>query len=130
MRRSRRGMSRPRSRARAGLRARSLCEHDYAVVVGVEHRTGWELGTAERDHDADLAGACLATRLRVRAERLDPDRQLGERDDVADAAVDDDPRPAVRYRDLGDVVAEQRAREGAAAVDDEHTPVTRLRHLR
>ena len=62
----------------------------------------------------------------IRAERLDADRKCAECVDVADAAVDHEPRPAVLESEAGDVVADERAAQRAAAVDDEHTPVARL----
>ena len=62
---------------------------------------------------------------RDRAERLDPDRQVPEHRDVAHAGVEDEPDPAVRGRDAGDQIADQRRPQRAAAVDDEHPAVAR-----
>ena len=55
-----------------------------------------------------------------------PIARPAERVDVANAAVDHEPGPAVLERETGDVVADERAAQRAAAVDDEHAPVARL----
>ena len=60
------------ARRRAGSDPAAI-EHDDAVVVAVEHRPRLERDPAELDRDVDLPRAGLATRSRVRAERLDAD---------------------------------------------------------
>src|SRR6476646_1607785 len=81
-------------RSIGGVLARSV-EHDDPVLVAVQHRARPERQLAEGHWHVDLALAALAAAPRVRPERLDPDRQLAQRCDVADAAVEHDPGPAL-----------------------------------
>ncbi len=67
----------------------------------------------------------LALGRGTRAERLDPDRKLPERGDVAHAGVEDDPGPAVRRPRDRRPCRRGGRRERAAAVDDENPTVAR-----
>ena len=119
--------SRRSSQARACSRLRTI-EHEDPVLVAPEHRAGPERRSTEHDRHVDCAFAVLVARARARADRLDPDREVGERLDVAHAAVDHKTRPPVRERRARDVVTDERAAERAAGVDHEHASVPRLGH--
>jgi hypothetical protein len=86
----------------------ALENHD-PVGVAVQHAAGREGGPAEADGNVDLTRALLATRTRVRAERLDPDLQVPQCLHVPHAAVDHEAGPAACEREPHDVVADERA---------------------
>src|SRR6478752_2396522 len=98
-------------------------EHDDAVVVAREDRTGGERDAAELDGNIDLPHTLLDAAPRHGAERLDPDRHVPEHCGVANPGVEDEPDPAVRGGDACDQVADERRAERAASVDHEHPAV-------
>ena len=111
--------ARRRGRGVAGPRALGRAQDDDSVSVAVQ-RARPERTWRRRSSPARRARrSVLAARPRARAERLDADRELGERVDVSNAAVDHQTRPAVLERKPGNVVADERAAKRAAAVDDE-----------
>lgn len=103
----------------------SVCEHDDAILVGVELRSRLERDAAEGNRDIHSAGTVLPTWPRVRPKRLHAKPEPVERDRIANASVDDDPGPTIVERESCDLVAEQRTPKGTATVHDENSSIAR-----
>src|SRR5579872_2351545 len=110
-------MSSPRS---CGCRRRTLWHDHYAVLVRNDPRTGRERHAAERYRHIDLTAAGHRPAPRMRTQRLYADLHGVDFRDVPQDAVDHDARPAVAQHLTRHCIAEHRAIERAAVVDDEN----------
>src|SRR5260221_4734071 len=101
-------------------------EHDDAVLVADQGRSGGERDAAEADLDVALTAAQLDAGARARRQRLDAEVEPGHGTHVAHAAVDHQARPAVVAGQPGQHVAHQGNPQRPAAVDHQHAAGTRL----
>ena len=102
-------------------------EHHDTVVVAEQHVPGAERDTAERHRHIDLAETFLAGGAGRRTDRLDPQIELAEGGDVADAPIDDEARPAAVSCQAGHDLTDEGHAQGATSVDHEDTAAARLR---
>jgi len=106
--------------------AQSLAADQHAILIGIKVFTRIEGDAAEGDGDVAVAGALLDAFLRVGVEGADADFHAIDVDRIADAAVDDDAFPAVLVSQDGELVADQRAAQRPAAVDDQYLAAAAL----
>src|SRR5690606_22881895 len=102
------------ARTRASVKLDVADEHAVGVCVDPVPR-GYRDAT-EIDRDIGAATAQLAAAPRHRRERANADRAGVDLGRIAHAAVHQDAGPAVAFGEDGEVAAEQRAAQAAAAV--------------
>jgi hypothetical protein len=95
---------------------------DDAVLIGVQIMTGLEADAGKPHGDPLFAGAIIRRPHRTEPHCKHAERQLRERFGVTHGAVNHNALPAVRHRDGGQLITDQRATQRAAAVDHDHPP--------
>ena len=95
---------------------------DDAVLIGIQIVTGLEADAGKSHDDPLFAGAIIRRPHRTESHCKHAEGQVRERFGVAHGAVNHNALPAVRERDGGQLITDQRATQRAASVDHDHSP--------
>jgi hypothetical protein len=95
---------------------------DDAVPIGIQIVTGLEADAGKLQDDPLFADAIIRRPHRTESHCQHAEGQVRERFGVAHGAVNHNALPAVRERDGGQLITDQRAAQRAASVDHDHSP--------
>lgn len=103
-----------------------LLADDDAVFVGIQPVARAKRDACKRDHDIAFTRAEFSRLRRANAKCAHRDRHLTQIFDVTDSAIDDYACPTVALQQTTEYVAEQRAFQRAATIDDHDPTLARL----